>query len=306
MAGDVDAALARVEAVLAADAATAAVDALAERVSGADLTSLLLDVMRRRADALSPARVMRQFAQDRFVAPGLTDARSLHRVIATVVGAIPADFDIVELSPVAPLGTHSAIATVHQHKVVSTVRSSEVAADPTNVLALIAAARRRADPLACPVRLGAVQRVLRAQPFGTEGQQHFTVLGLVTAGRDRGHLAFEREALVEQLGALVGAIRSVSAAPITLRLTNLRDSYTEALLDTVRAALDVAVTADPDRSAGRGYYRDLCFKLHVGTDFGELEVGDGGFTDWTAQLVGSRKERLLTSGLGLDRLSTLA
>jgi hypothetical protein len=39
---------------------------------------------------------------------------------------------------------------------------------------------------------------------------------------------------------------------------------------------------------------------------GELEVGDGGFTDWTAQLVGSRKERLLASGLGIDRLNTVA
>jgi len=316
MAGDVDATLRRTQAALRAASVTggesAVVDALADQISGADLTSLLLEVTRRRAEALSPAHVMRQFARDRTVEPGLVDARSLHRVIATVIDAIPEDFEIVELSPVAPLGTHSTVATVHQHKVVSTVRASEVAADPTNALALLAAARRRADPLIGPARLGAVQRVLRTQPFGTEGQQHFTVLGLVTAGRDRGNLDFERAALVEQLGALVGAIRSVTAASITLRLTSLRDAYTDALIDTVRMALATAapvaltVVADPDRRAGRGYYRDLCFKIHVSSDSGEFEVGDGGFTDWTAQLVGSRKERLLTSGLGLDRLSSVA
>lgn len=35
------------------------------------------------------------------------------------------------------------------------------------------------------------------------------------------------------------------------------------------------------------------------------EVGDGGFTPWTRKLLGNAKERLLTSGLGVDRLATL-
>jgi hypothetical protein len=34
-----------------------------------------------------------------------------------------------------------------------------------------------------------------------------------------------------------------------------------------------------------------------------FEAGDGGFTDWTAQLLGSRKERLLISGYGIDRIA---
>jgi hypothetical protein len=34
-----------------------------------------------------------------------------------------------------------------------------------------------------------------------------------------------------------------------------------------------------------------------------MEVGDGGFVDWTARLLGNRRERLLISALGVDRLS---
>ncbi len=30
----------------------------------------------------------------------------------------------------------------------------------------------------------------------------------------------------------------------------------------------------------------------------------GGFTDWCARLLGDRKERVLTSGIGLDRLAS--
>jgi hypothetical protein len=62
---------------------------------------------------------------------------------------------------------------------------------------------------------------------------------------------------------------------------------------------------DLTRQRGRGYYRDLCFKVHADTG-GELEeFGDGGFTDWTMRLTASRKERLLISGLGLDRLAAV-
>ena len=36
-----------------------------------------------------------------------------------------------------------------------------------------------------------------------------------------------------------------------------------------------------------------------------VDLGDGGETDWTARLLQNRKERLYTSGIGLDRLVSL-
>jgi len=32
-------------------------------------------------------------------------------------------------------------------------------------------------------------------------------------------------------------------------------------------------------------------------------IADGGFVDWTQRLTGNRKERLLISGFGVDRLA---
>jgi hypothetical protein len=65
------------------------------------------------------------------------------------------------------------------------------------------------------------------------------------------------------------------------------------------------VVTDRDRQAGRGYYRDLCFKVNA-YSYGEpREVGDGGFTDWTARLTANQKERLLISGLSTDRLAAI-
>lgn len=37
-------------------------------------------------------------------------------------------------------------------------------------------------------------------------------------------------------------------------------------------------------------------------DAEEREIGDGGFVDWTGKLTGNRKERLLISGFGVERL----
>ena len=67
----------------------------------------------------------------------------------------------------------------------------------------------------------------------------------------------------------------------------------------------VEVTEAPERESGRAYYRGLCFKVFAGRGRHRLEVGDGGFVDWTAKLLGSRKERLLISGYGIDRLAIL-
>ncbi len=305
MDGDLDAPVRRVADALGAEDAA---EILADRVSGADFTSFLLDVMRRRAERVTPADVMRQSGRDRFVEVGTVDARALHGTIATMIAAIPTAFEFVELAPVLPLGSHTALAPVHQHKVVSSVRSLEVAADPTVALAIVAAQRRAAESTPT-LHLGAVQRIVRAQPFGAQGQQHFTVLALVSAGRDTGHLAFETAAIGDHLRALATAVGAVTQAPVEIRLTDLRSDGRTGILDAARQACgatpNVAVVEDPDRVAGRGYYRDLCFKVivHPGPD--EVEIGDGGFTDWTAQLLGNRKERLLTSGLGLDRLVTV-
>ena len=288
-----------------ADALVGADDPVDELAAapGADLTSFLLEVAQRRAAAVTPADVVRRLREDRLVEPGTVDARALHRTIATLLDALPTAFEVLELSPVAPLATCSAVATVDQKKIVSTMRGLEVAADPTNMLAVVAATRSGSD-----ARLGAVQRILRTQPFGASGQQHFTALGLVTAGRDRGNLDFERTALVEMLGVVAAALQACALGPIELRITSLRDRYTEALVDDARAALPavVSVVADPARTSGRGYYRDLCFKVIARPGADEVEVGDGGFTDWTARLTGDRKRRLLVAGLGVDRIATLA
>jgi hypothetical protein len=303
-----------------------ALDLLADSLSGADLTSLLLEALRRRADRLSPADVLRQYRGDRFVAPSTVPASDLRRVEDVLLGALPAGpggFDVLTLAPVVPLGTHSAVAGVDPRNTIATIRRTEVAADPTNALALEAAVRRRglldASPRsAAMVRLAALQRVTRAQRFnGPVSFAHFGLLGVVTAGRDTGDRTFERASLIEHLRFGARAMLAAGASGATVAITRL-DPAADAILASVQAGLDglagVRVVDAPERESGRAYYRCLCFKVYAEFEAavgrpdrpgGPVEIGDGGFVDWTAKLLGNAKERLLISGYGLDRLAVM-
>lgn len=290
-------------------------DILAE-LPGADLATLLLEVFRRRAGRLSAADVMRRYRTDRFVGPGSVDFAALSRAQDAMLAAFGANFDIVVLAPVLPLGSHSVTARVDQRNVIATIRGSEVAADPTNGLALEAAVRRRRLLDAAPrsaraVRLAAAQRVTRAQLFsGPVSFAHFQLVGVVTAGRDSGSLEFERQHLAEHLRLAVRGLSVLGADAVSIAITCL-DGPSSGVLAAVReefaGVAGVEVVPEPERAGGRGYYQRLCFKIFARFGAEEpLEVADGGFVDWTAQLLGSAKERLLISGYGIDRLAIAA
>lgn len=304
--------------VVGAAGGTELLELLADELAGADLTTLLLEVFRRRTERMSPADVMRRYRTDRFVAPGQVNALALRRAEDMMLGALPPGFDVLSLAPVLPPGAHTAAAGVDPRNVLATVRGTEVAADPTNGLALEAALRRAgllrlAPRSAEPVRLAASQRVTRAQLFGDPMSfPHFQLLGVVTAGRDTGGHEFETLHLAEQLRFAAAGLSALGLDQITIAVTCLDEPsrQVQAALTADLAGLPgLDITEAPERESGRAYYRGLCFKVyararHGGPDL--LELGDGGFVDWTAEFLGNRKERLLISGYGLERLAFAA
>jgi hypothetical protein len=273
-------------------------------LSGSDFTSLMLEVARRRVAHQTPAELMRRYSSDRFVRPADLPWRGLQQAEDVMAGNLPPEFELLTLAPLVPFGAHSALGPVSQDKVITAMRGGEVAADPTNALALEAACRRLAQP-GERVRLAAFQRVVRAQPTQRGYFPHFGLLGLVTAGRDPGGRRFERESVTEQVQALVAGLAAAGLRTTQLAVTPL-SAAGEAIASAVLAELAesaVELTIDNERQSGRGYYRDLCYKLNVMVQGRWEEVGDGGFTDWAARLTASNKERLLIGGLGIDRLA---
>jgi len=289
-------------------------DTLGVRMSGSDLTAVMLDVMRRRVADRTPAEVLAQYQRDRFVQPAAADARRLVALESLAFDVVCPPFVPIATAPLAPFGTHSVVAGVHQNRVVTTTRGNEVAADPTNVLALEAAVRRRRllalDPRSGEiVHLACVDRVVRAQRFeGPRSFAHFSLLGLVSAGRDAGNRTFERESMALHIQRLVALCRQSAHRPVRVRVTDFGGRCDEVLEQIVamHTSDGVEITRSPDRTAARGYYPDLCLSVSVvESDGTEVELADGGLVDWTRSLVGSDKERLMISGLSLERLALL-
>jgi hypothetical protein len=293
------------------------VSILAERLTPTDLQSILMEVYRLRSSQRKPSDVLADYKKNRFVRPSELAPSALAEWERVALAHLPQEFRAIALSPVCPLGTSSTLAALDQNWVVSTTRNTEVVSDSTNVLALECALRRREmlheDPKSIvPVHLAASHRLLRAQRFERPGLvSHFSSFVLCSAGRDSGNLQFELAALKLQIGFFIEALQAFFGVSVPIRCL-LTDFHTEPrntlieteLLSTLRAEFEnVNCLFDSERISGRGYYRDLCFKIYAKEASGrQIELIDGGSVDWTQKLLSSKKERLIVSGLGSERL----
>jgi hypothetical protein len=292
------------------------VTTLTDKLKPSDLQSLWLEVSRRQAAQLGPAEVLAAYECNRFVRPAVTDAKRLRDWTEAMLAHLPAVFSVLELSPVCPLGTNSAVARVAQNWAVATARQTEVVSDATNVLALEAASRRKqarqtgstGEPA---VHLAASHRLLRAQKYeATHFSPHFQLLGLCSSGRGGD---FEHSALALQVGFLVEALRRLLPGDTKLRLA-LSDfnrppdrpaAKSEQWLQAMAVRFPGLICEfATDRTAGRGYYTGGCFHLSLRLDDGsERQIADGGAVDWAARLLSDDKEHMVISGLGIESLA---
>lgn len=273
-----------------------------------DLNSLLMEVMRRKTQQLSPGDLLRSYTANRFVKPSEVDFVSfltfelelLQR--AQAVGFVP-----LELSPVSPLGSCAVVATVNQNKILSALRSTEVVADATNLLALEAVSRRKKVNFdTYPLRLCTVHRHVRTPYVPPPWLPHFKIFCLVTAGKNIGALHFEKQHLLEHIRFTTDYLKSFAAIEVIkviLISTRKENPDFATLRDTVVAEIknvdfEVEEIEQP-------YYQIIQFKTFVTIRQKEYDIADGGLVDWSQKLSNNRKERLLTSGIGIELLFKL-
>jgi hypothetical protein len=300
---------------------------LAGRLSGSELSSLLLAVYEQRTEKMRPVELLAEYRRNRLVQPADVDMIALRESeLATLRFLRDRGFAPVELSPVAVLGSCSVVAAVSQDKVVSAVRNTEVVADATNMLALHAAELRRGlrgargEEGSGPGRsreeseinrFCTVHRHVRTQPLRDKRfRPHFVIGCMVSAGRDNGGYAFECAEMARHLGDYVALLREVYGVARFRVMLKRRGGYDgrnppmlidrmESWLRERLAGVEIGREEAPAESA---YYQGVQFKLYIPMDGGEWEIADGGFVDWTQRLLENKKERLLISGFGLEML----
>ncbi|HUP11390.1 MAG TPA: hypothetical protein VM187_04245, partial [Niastella sp.] len=290
------------------------INQLADRLSGADCNSLLLEVFARRAGHFTGPELLKQYEQNRFVQPAETDLiHLLERSLATLVCLRGQGFVPLQMSPLSQLGACSVVATVSQDKVISALRNCEVLSDATNALALYICSLKKKLKGAHSselLRYCTVQRHVRAQEIKVKGfSPHFTIGCLVSSGIDTGNFAFEKQSLSEHFNALNDVLTTVfNTGNVRFRLQR-REGYAahfiSAVLDYLHnnhPHLEVAVD---DKPGSNNYYRGLQFKADITVKQGHFEIADGGFVNWTQQLLNNKKERFFIAGFGLELLTKM-
>lgn len=289
------------------------VELLSRGLSGSELNSLLLEVFRRQNAHRSPAELLRSYKGNRFVKPAIADPIALKQLeLDLLTIAKSYTYTPIQLSPVAPLGSCSVVAPADQNKIISALRGTEVVADATNLIALHIADGIKSGELtnhADLVRYSSTHRHVRAQKFpDLPGMlPHFSVFVLVASGRDTGSYAFEKRSIGEHIAVYRQIFRAKYQSEIEL-IIRPRSGYTdsEGFVNRIvqyigEQAPEITVTVHP-ASSDNAYYKGLQFTIKTTIGGREFDIGDGGFVDWTQQLLGNKKERMLISAIGLDHM----
>jgi len=279
-----------------------------------DLTTMLMGVHAQTCARQTPAELLKHYDQNSFTKPSPLSPVKLNMQEHTLLSmAEEQGFLPVLLSPAAQLGSCSAVAAVSQNKILSAIRSTEIIADPTNMLALHICNEIKHGRVSnnAPVHFCASSRVVRGQKFGRKDLvQHFSIFGMVSAGQDSGSYGFEALCLAKHINFYQSFFTFNFNSPISLTL-RARKGYADAKglvtrmqekLQNEFPNLHIEIEDSPSYNE---YYAGLQFTLYVHINGERMTIGDGGFVDWAKKLLGQKKERMLISALGIDRLCSL-
>jgi hypothetical protein len=286
---------------------------LSEKLSGSELNSLLMEVFSRKVSNISPGLLLKQYQANRFVHPAQVDmVELLHLELRVLQFLKERQFDPLELSPVAQLGSCSVVATVDQNKIISAARNTEVLADATNSIALFIADGKKTGRLPAPdsqeqLRYCTVHRHVRTPPLiHKHHTAHFKIACLVSSGVDTGNYYFESTGLREHILALhdllenVFGIRGASCALIPREGYDSPNPLIDRVISHLHETTPEIKVAKQTATSANNYYKGIQFKMNIEIEGQTLEIADGGFVDWSQQLLNNSKERMLISGFGLE------
>ena len=252
------------------------VKVLSDELSGSELNTVLLDVFNKRVQQETPSSLLSKYEGNKLVKPALLEG---------------------------------VIATVDQKKVLTSLRNTEVQADPTNAIALHYASLKKKGELDNKTyNYSNISRVIRTQVFNNPNfTPHFTVLALISCGRDTGSFNFEKEELLKHLTTSYEICKSYGVEKIYYEIIPCKgyDSQSPLIMESIsyvrekNSNLEVLVIA-PEHD--NNYYHGFRIKQQIVIGGNTIEIADGGLLDWTQQLLTNKKERMMTFGLGIQVL----
>lgn len=189
-----------------------------------DLQSLLIHVFQYRVQRRTAKDIIDVYQKKySYIGVSELDQRELIHFDNLFYSVVPKEFDAVELSPICSLGINGVLAKISQNNILSTIRGFEVVSDPTIILALECALRRKTllekEPKSTEaVNLCTNQRLLRLQPFDqSKGyMQHFKCIGMCTGNRNIGYKRFAIDNIIKHLAVYIDFIQVLNVQGFTI------------------------------------------------------------------------------------------
>lgn len=280
-------------------------------MQGNRLTSLLLDTFAERSRSTNPGKVLEEWENGRFFRLAMTDIHSLRKTQSIIENiSLQAGFEYVDLPPVAPFGSVSAVAPVSQNNILSSIRGTEVVSDTTNILALQAASirkknRNHKDSGMHTIRFSNSHRLVRAQPLPGPGYYaYFDIFSMISAHYRSGEDSPETE-LVKHIRIYIDAIRQMLDDPRILVHFYGNNMDHDILGSGSWISEGVSIDYSKERPSGNNYYQSRSFHINLLVDGEETNLADGGEVDWLEKYLSDKKQGLIISGMGLSRLMDL-
>ncbi len=275
-------------------------EALLRTLNPIELRTILADVARSRASDQTPADLIKRWREDKLLEPSMLDPREALPITAKLWEAVPPEFVGVTLSQLTSLGSGIHLGGLGQNRVVTTMRGTEVLADPKHGLALEASRRRRNGH--SRVHLATHARCTHAWDHSEESS-HELRFALVSSAPDGGGLSTEADLLdlhLDYWREIMGTVVPRGRIELTVW-----DSTLAGLIEArgTRDGVIVVEGTSDERRPWRNPYTTAAFRFVVDGDGDEPhEVGDGGFVTWTQALTRNRKDRCLVSGVSVDAI----
>jgi len=203
-------------------------EAMFGKMSPSRFQSILIEMAQRVVEKESVGNLLQNYEENRFTKPCSLPQREIINLEDILYQGIPQNYEDVELSPIAPLGTNSLLTGVSQRTVLSTVRNTEVVADPTTILVMECLKRlREENKNEFVIDLCTSARCTRAQMFskGSGFVPHFKLFALTSGSFTRGETM--RSKIIEHLSFYLDFLDRIkingkySVNNITVQISNI-------------------------------------------------------------------------------------
>lgn len=168
---------------------------------------LLLELSVRKSKKIDANQVLKKYMENyEYFGNSSVSLKSVINFTKLFIDSLPKRYDTIELSKIMPLGTNAAITSLSQKNILTTIKNSEVCADPTTAITFEACKRRKEILLSQKdinreINLATSTKVLRMQKFDkSKGYlQHFDLFAIISAGRREQNKWFELEKICEHI-----------------------------------------------------------------------------------------------------------